>query len=87
MFPIFAYSVTLIRLIDEEQSQIPLNDTPSYGWKQYYQLSEIYGWLDEMLSKYPNLLTHLNYGKSYEGRPLRAVKVSHKKVWKILINC
>lgn len=52
------------------------------GWKKYYNLSEIFDWLDQMLDKYPHLLTHYNYGKSYEGRPLRAVKVSHKQVKK-----
>lgn len=59
---------------------MPVNSVPGYGWNKYYKLNEIYGWLDDMISKYPNLLTNFNYGKSYERRPLRAVKVSHKKV-------
>ena len=64
----------------DPQSQMLLSKSNGYGWKKYYNLSEIYGWLDEMLDKYPQLLTHYNYGKSYEDRPLRAVKFSYKKV-------
>lgn len=72
------------RLLDAEQHKMSLSssDDGGYGWKQYYNLSDIYNWLDQMLDKYPHLLTHYNYGKSYEGRPLRAVKISHKEVKK-----
>lgn len=62
-------------LIDAEQPTI-LDE--SFGWKKYYNLDAIYAWLDQLLEKYPNVLTNFNYGKSYEGRTLRAVKVSHK---------
>lgn len=74
------------RLLDEEQYKISMSGSAGYGWKQYYKLCEIYDWLDQMLDKYPHLLTHYNYGKSYEGRPLRAVKISHKKVKKCPAN-
>lgn len=68
-------------MIDEEQ---PKNLARSgFGWKQYYDITEIYAWLDEMLEKYPNILTNYNYGISYENRTLRAIKVSHKKVCNI----
>lgn len=67
------------RLIDDEQPQ-SFNDSGDFGWKQYYNLSAIYGWLDQMLEKHPKVLTNYNFGKSYEGRTLRAIKVSHKKV-------
>lgn len=70
------------RLLDQEQNTMSMSSDGGYGWKQYYNLSDIYNWLDQMLEKYPHLLTHYNYGKSYEGRPLRAVKISHKKVGK-----
>ena len=80
-----ALSILFIcRLIDEEQpATMSLND--DFGWKKYYDLDAIYGWLDQLVEKYPNVLTSYEYGKSYEGRPLRAVKVSHKKVRKTLI--
>lgn len=66
------------RLIDEEQPQGL--DRPYFGWEQYKNLSTIYAWLDELLEKYPKVLTNHTYGTSYEKRPLRAVKVSHKEV-------
>lgn len=68
------------RLLNEVQSKMLLYNGAGYGWKQYYNLSDIYDWLDQMLNKYPKVLTHYEYGKSYEGRPLRAVKISNKKV-------
>lgn len=51
-----------------------------FGWNKYHDLNVIYKWLDQLLEEYPNVLTNYVYGKSYEGRPLRAIKVSHKKV-------
>lgn len=67
-----------LRLIDEEQpNTLSFAD---FGWDKYYNLGAIYNWLDDMLKQYPKVLTNYNYGKSYEGRQLRAIKVSHKKV-------
>lgn len=74
------------RLIDAEQSPVVSNPLPEFGWKQYHNLSTIYNWLDKMLLKYPNVLSNCNYGKSYEGRPLRAITVSHKKVANVQMN-
>lgn len=71
----------LRRLIEEEQ--VPTMERShdfGFGWNRYNDLNAIYKWLDQLLEKYPNVLTNYVYGKSYEGRPLRAVKVSHKKV-------
>lgn len=71
--------IILFRLIDEEQNE-SVNFGGDFGWKKYNDLDTIYGWLDDLVKKYPDIITNYNYGKSYEGRPLRAVKVSHKKV-------
>lgn len=53
-----------------------------FGWDKYNDLTAIYDWLDKLLEEYPDVLSNYNYGKSYEKRDLRAVKVSHKKVGK-----
>lgn len=71
--------MSIHRLIDETEP-LPIDDFVDFGWKNYYNLSAIYGWLDQMLAKYPTVLTNYDFGKSYEGRTLRAIKVSHKKV-------
>lgn len=72
----------MCRLIDEEQPQFP--SRASFGWQKYYDLTEIYKWLDQLLEDYPNDLTNYNIGKSYEKRTIRAVKLSRKIVRKIV---
>lgn len=66
------------RLIDDEQPKYGSRGT--YGWERYYNLHDIYSWLDQMLEQYPNSLTNYNFGTSYENRTIRAVKLSMKKV-------
>lgn len=70
-------TVEFSRFIDSEQPRIY---SSAFGWKAYYRLEIIYQWLDEQIKQYPTLLTNLTVGKSYEGRTIRAVKLSHKKV-------
>lgn len=68
-----------LRLIDKEE--LKAAEKPKrFGWTRYYNLNEINNWIDQLLIQYPNTLTNYNYGKSYEGRTLRAIKVSMKKV-------
>lgn len=65
-------------MIDEEQ---PEDGTRSgFDWTRYHNLEEINEWLDELLENYPTILTNFEYGRSYENRTLRAVRLSHKKV-------
>lgn len=61
-------------MIDEEQTDV--STRAAFGWKQYYNINEIYGWLDEMLRRYPRELTNYNIGRTYEQRMIRAVKLS-----------
>lgn len=70
--------ILFCRLIDEEQPQSASRAT--FGWNRYYDLDEIYKWLDKMLQKYPNELTNYDIGNSYEKRTIRAVKLSRKSV-------
>lgn len=65
------------RFIDTEQRR---NYQPGYGWTHYYTVTEIYGWLDDLLEKYPNVLTDFTIGSSFENRTIRAIKLSHKPV-------
>lgn len=67
----------LHRFIDNEQPRISAS---TFGWKAYYRLETIYQWLDDQIRTYPKLLTNLTVGQSYEGRTIRAVKLSYKKV-------
>lgn len=67
-------------MIDDEQPQSP--SRASFGWNKYYDLDDIYKWLDKILEQYPTELTNYNIGKSYENRTIRAVKLSRKAVKK-----
>jgi len=64
-------------LIDAETPKV----TPraGFGWENYHTMEEIYAWLDELLVQYPTILTPHLLGYSYEGREIRAVKLSHKE--------
>jgi len=44
----------------------------------YHTYEEIYSWLDNLLLAYPALLTNHLIGTSYQGRPIRALKLSYK---------
>lgn len=64
-------------MIDSEQPRIA---PPTFGWKAYYNLDQIYEWIDEQLVAYPEILTNLTVGQSYQGRTIRALKLSHNAV-------
>ncbi|XP_058449258.1 uncharacterized protein LOC131429226 [Malaya genurostris] len=64
------------KVIDNERPN--KNRRNGFGWQDYYSTAEIYAWLDEKVEQYPSILTSTIYGKSYEERDLKAVKLSHK---------
>lgn len=65
------------RLIDMDQPTTLCSD---FSFSRYNDLSVFNKWLDKLLKRYPDVVTDYVYGKSYENRPLRAVKVSHRPV-------
>ncbi|XP_039434691.1 zinc carboxypeptidase-like [Culex pipiens pallens] len=65
----------LQKLFDAEQRR-PTKE--AFGWNAYYRLGEIYAWMDGLLAQYPNVLSPINVGNSFEGRPIRGIKVSYK---------
>lgn len=67
----------IYRLIDMEQQDVLCSDM---SWKKYNDLTVLYKWLDKLIERYPKIVTEYVYGRSYENRPLRAVKVSHRSV-------
>ncbi|XP_052872171.1 zinc carboxypeptidase-like [Anopheles cruzii] len=66
----------LQQLFDAESKADHRKDT--FGWTAYYRTDAIYAWLDGLVATYPGIVTPLNVGNSYEGRPIRGVKVSYK---------
>ncbi|XP_037814177.1 zinc carboxypeptidase-like [Lucilia sericata] len=47
-------------------------------WTQYHDLPVIYNWLQKLNAKNPKLVKSYVIGRSYEQRPIRAVKISSK---------
>ncbi|XP_048196546.1 carboxypeptidase B2 [Perognathus longimembris pacificus] len=48
-------------------------------YEQYHSLSEIYSWIEAMTEQYPDMLTKIHIGSSYEKHPLYVFKVSGKE--------
>lgn len=64
-------------IIDAESPAIRPKD---FGWTAYNNITEIYRWLDELLETYPSVLTSHSVGTTFQGREIRAVKLSHNEV-------
>lgn len=56
-------------------SDVPAADL---GWENYYHLETIYAWLDLLVAKYKDFVSPLNVGQSFEGLPIKGVRLSHK---------
>lgn len=66
-----------------EQPDVLCSD---FSWTKYNDLTVFYKWIDKLVKRYPKVVTDYVYGKSYENRPLRAVKVSHRPVCLLAID-
>ncbi|XP_062559197.1 zinc carboxypeptidase-like [Armigeres subalbatus] len=65
----------LEQLFEQERRR---NTRQAFGWNAYYTLEEIYAWLDDLVTRYPTVLTTIVGGTTFEGREIRGVKVSYK---------
>jgi len=63
-------------LIDAESPSIR---PKAFGWTAYNNYTEIYKWLDEILEANPSILSSHSVGTTFQGREIRAVKLSHKE--------
>ena len=41
------------------------------SWSAYYDLDEIYAWMDELKAAYPDKISIVDGGESYEGRKIK----------------
>lgn len=46
------------------------------GWTSYWTYAEMSEWFDTLVAQYPDRISHIKYGVSYEGRELRGVKLN-----------
>ncbi|XP_011498174.1 PREDICTED: zinc carboxypeptidase-like [Ceratosolen solmsi marchali] len=61
------------RLIDGEMQT---TRSESFDWTSYHTLEEIYSWLDSLSVKYPNNVTVVVAGRTYQNRLIKGVKLS-----------
>lgn len=47
-------------------------------WDAYYNLTDIYRWLDHLAEKYPEVVSIVFGGRTFQGRHLKGVKISFK---------
>ncbi|XP_040270258.1 carboxypeptidase A1-like, partial [Bufo bufo] len=68
-------------LLDQEHQDIQSATireriTVSFSYSTYHTIEEIYSWIDSLLMEYPKLVSRIDIGQSYEGRPIYALKFS-----------
>ncbi|TFJ99651.1 tetratricopeptide repeat protein 31 [Platysternon megacephalum] len=68
-------------LVDEEQTQmiyhhIMSRSLQTFNYASYHTLDEIYNFMDLLVTANPNLVSKIQIGNSYEGRPLYVLKFS-----------
>lgn len=62
----------------DQESRANLRSGDSFGWTSYHTLQSIYAWLDAILNDYPDQVSPITIGTSYEGRPIRGIKISKR---------
>ncbi|KAL0968650.1 hypothetical protein UPYG_G00269670 [Umbra pygmaea] len=80
------YSVMISDLqvmLDEEQEQMlsaarsaAPRSSDNFDYSNYHTIAEIYAFQDMLVAEFPNLVSKIVIGQSYEGRPLTVLKFS-----------
>lgn len=65
--------------LENEEQDLLSARSEEYDWSDYHDLEETYDWLYSLAEKYPKLIEIIVGGKSYEGRQILGIKLSHKK--------
>ncbi|GBP92798.1 Zinc carboxypeptidase A 1 [Eumeta japonica] len=64
-------------LIDKERvNKYTRRNLRSMTWNAYYTLDDIYSWMEDLISSYPEA-TEIIGGISYEGRPIKGIRIYH----------
>ncbi|XP_011292502.1 zinc carboxypeptidase-like [Musca domestica] len=77
----FNYERTIDDLQEVLEQSMPANVesvNATMTWTKYHQLADIYDWLDNLAIENMFTVTPFIIGKSYEGRPIKAVRISTK---------
>lgn len=65
--------------MDEETKNTKPADTPGsqFDWSNYFQLSTIYNWMDDLVEKH-DFLSTFTIGNSFDGVAIKGIKLSKK---------
>lgn len=64
------------RVFDNEQPLRRKQGKAIRDWTVYWTYAEVNEWLDYLVATYPNAVSRIQIGKTYEGRDVRGVKVN-----------
>uniref|UniRef100_A0A2H1V2Z0 SFRICE_023862 n=1 Tax=Spodoptera frugiperda TaxID=7108 RepID=A0A2H1V2Z0_SPOFR len=64
---------------DEDLASWRSSRTPRKIFEDYHRYADIDAYLEEVAAKYPDLVTIVNAGKSFEGRDIKYLKISTTK--------
>lgn len=55
------------------------SNVSDFAYDKYHTFEEIHAWVDQIVATYPELVTPLHVGMSYENREIKGFKISSKK--------
>ena len=61
---------------DFEAPKQNIEKLDDFDYGKYHQLDEINAWIDALAQQYPTYISIFNVTRSFEGKPLRAFKIS-----------
>ncbi|XP_016842645.1 zinc carboxypeptidase [Nasonia vitripennis] len=73
------YSVLIVdvqKLLNNTTRLKRSKNSENFGFTRFQTLDEIYNWLDNLALAYPNNVEIIVGGKSFEGRPIKGVKLT-----------
>ncbi|KAM3960500.1 uncharacterized protein ACR2FA_005409 [Aphomia sociella] len=74
----------LQRIINEQaipaQKSAKSSSFHSLTWDRYHTLDEIYAWLDELATAYPDIVTPVVMGRSVENREIKGIVINYTPI-------
>lgn len=73
----FEHTIKIQNVQEMIDMEMPSVQPRSFSWESYYQVDDIYAFLDEKIAAFPNAISGFIAGQTYEGRLIRGVKISY----------
>lgn len=72
-------------MIDNERPKKVPKANGELNWVDYHSYDDIYAWLDALRLEFPEYITIETIGTTFEGRPLKLVKLSKQPVLETML--